>query len=226
MLTVALTSIPPRFAGLEATLDSLLVQTEVDRVVLTLPRHYTRFPGPVTPPHLPDGITLNWTDTDIGPATKVLPLAARMAPHDPILICDDDWAYGPGWAAGFATAHAADPTVALSAQPFEAHRVGRPRGTIAQGFAGLLLTPRMLAPLAPPPARFRAVDDIWLSALLAANSVDIRALPHLRPLARPTGNEASPLQASTDRAALNRACAAYCGDRFGIWGRDPTLSAR
>lgn len=218
MLTVALTSVPPRFAGLGATLDSLLAQPEVARVVVTLPRRYAHFAGPVTPPPLPDGVTLHWADTDIGPATKVLPLAATLAPDVPILICDDDWAYGPGWAAGFAAAHAADPAAALAAQPFEARRIGRPSGTIVQGFAGVLVTPAMLAPLTPPPERFRPVDDVWLSALLAANDVPVRALPALRVLARPTGNEAAPLQARGDRAALNRACAAHCADFFAIWG--------
>jgi hypothetical protein len=217
VLTAALTSVPPRFAGLGATLDSLLAQPEVGRVVLTLPRRYTRFAGPVTPPPLPDGVTLHRADADIGPATKVLPLAARLAPHDPILICDDDWAYAPGWAAGFAAAHAADPAAALAAQPFEARRIGRASGTIVQGFAGVLVTPAMLAPLTPPPASFRPVDDVWLSALLAANGVEIRALPALRPMARPTANEAAPLQARGNRAALNAACAAHCADRFGIW---------
>ncbi|WP_143529895.1 hypothetical protein [Salibaculum halophilum] len=217
MLTAALTSVPPRLAGLGATLDSLLAQPEVGRVVLTLPRRYTRFAGPVTPPPLPDGVTLHWTYADIGPATKVLPLAARLAPHDPILICDDDWAYAPGWATGFAAAHAADPAAALAAQPFAARRIGRPRGVIAQGFAGVLVTPAMLGHLTPPPARFRPVDDVWLSALLAANGVEIRALPALRRFSRPTSNEAAPLQACGDRAALNAACATYCADRFGIW---------
>ncbi|PWG17738.1 hypothetical protein [Salibaculum griseiflavum] len=217
MLTVALTSIPPRFAGLGPTLESLLAQSGVGRVVLTLPRVYDRFPGPVTPPPLPSGVDLHWSDTDLGPATKVLPLAATLPAHAPFLFCDDDWAYGPGWAAGFAAAHAGDPATALAAQPFDATRIGRSHGTIVQGYAGVLVTPAMLAPLTPPPSRFRPVDDIWLSALIAANGVPVRPLPDLRALARPTGNEAAPLQENGSRATLNRDCAAYCAKRFGIW---------
>ncbi|NBD30521.1 MAG: hypothetical protein GVY31_10860 [Alphaproteobacteria bacterium] len=217
MLTVALTSVPPRFAGLRPTLDSLLAQSGVGRVVLTLPRAYDRFPGPVTPPTLPQGVELYWAKTDLGPATKVLPLAATLPGDAPILFCDDDWAYGPGWAAGFAQAHAAASRTAVAAQPFAAHRIGRPSGTIVQGFAGVLVTPAMLAPLTPPPPRFQPVDDIWLSALIAANGVPVQALPALRALARSTGNEDAALQSNENRATLNRDCAAYCAERFGIW---------
>lgn len=220
MLTVSLTSIPPRFPGIGATLASLRAQDGVGHIVLTLPRTYREFPGPFTPPPLPDGVELRWTDTDLGPATKLLPFADVAPPDQPILICDDDWAYGSGWAAGFAAAHAAAPAAALAASSFDSRRIGTPGvGTIVQGFAGVLVTRAMLPPETwDMPGCCQAVDDIWLSGMLALSTTRIRTLPALRALCTPSGNESTALQSRTLRADLNSACASWLGTRHGLWG--------
>ncbi len=97
---VSLTTIPPRFAGLQDCLESLLQQTaQIDQINLYLPRRYRRFPGDYTLPKVPPGITIRIVEDDYGPATKVLPAAVENAGTDTlILFCDDDKVYHPTWA--------------------------------------------------------------------------------------------------------------------------------
>lgn len=217
MLTVSLTSIPPRFSGLGPCLESLLAQRCVGDVVLTIPHRYLRFPDEFELPALPRGVTL-LRCADIGPACKILPLARQSPADHPILFCDDDWHFGDGWAEGFATAHMAFPNAALAASTFEAKRIGATRGVVAQGFAGVLVRPRMLPDVAYSiPKRFQPVDDIWLSGMLALAKVPIRTLGGLRRFATPSANEAAPLQEAPIRAERNAACAAYLTQKFGVW---------
>ncbi|MFP7572455.1 glycosyltransferase family 2 protein [Marivita sp. S2033] len=102
MTIITLTSIPPRFGLIGPTLESLVAQRGVDGVELTLPQSYARFPEwDGTLPRLPAGVTLHRSDTDYGPATKVLCAARRYRGQDMRLIfCDDDRDYRPGWAQG------------------------------------------------------------------------------------------------------------------------------
>ena len=218
MLTVSLTSIPPRFDGLGPCLESLLAQRGVGRVVLTIPHKYTRFPDSFTLPALPAGVTLLRCN-DTGPACKILPLAAQSEASQPILYCDDDWDYEQGWAAGFLGAHADHPEAAIAASTFSSERLGSQGvGLIAQGFAGVLLTPNMLPRVSyDVPVDFQLVDDIWLSGMLALGSSAIVPASHLRQLAKPSANEASPLQNEAQRAKANHACVAFLSAQFGVW---------
>ncbi|MFN7223360.1 MAG: glycosyltransferase family A protein [Paracoccaceae bacterium] len=97
---ITLSSIPPRFAHLGPTLDSLLRQTlPAEQIILYVPDRYRRFPDwDGTIPVLPDGVTLRRVATDYGPATKILPALQDFAGQDvDILFCDDDMLYDPGW---------------------------------------------------------------------------------------------------------------------------------
>lgn len=92
-IVVTLTAIPPRFANLPRRFKAIENQTlRPDRVQLTLPRNYRRFPGerPSLPP-LPDWVEIMEVDKDLGPATKILPAIERWrgTPTD-LLVCDDD----------------------------------------------------------------------------------------------------------------------------------------
>lgn len=92
-IVVTLTAIPPRFANLPRRFKAIEKQTlRPDRVQLTLPRSYRRFPGerPSLPP-LPDWVEVVECDEDLGPATKVLPAVARWrGTLTDLLVCDDD----------------------------------------------------------------------------------------------------------------------------------------
>lgn len=94
---ISLTSIPPRFDLLRPVLTALLAQDPAaDEVILTLPRRYHRYPGAVSPPDLPKGVRLLWTETDLGPAIKALPAARLLSGTGKrLLYCDDDWMYPP-----------------------------------------------------------------------------------------------------------------------------------
>ena len=104
MLIITLSSIPPRFPELGATLQCLLRQSaKADRILLHIPYRYRRFPewdGVL--PEVPDGVEIVRVEEDLGPATKILPAAKVFRDTDcDLLFCDDDRAYPPGWAARF-----------------------------------------------------------------------------------------------------------------------------
>ena len=92
-LVVTFTAIPPRFSNLPRKLASIARQdVRPDRVELHLPKIYRRFPG-ATPslPSLPEWVDVIYCEDDLGPATKVLPAAARWRGTDTdLLLCDDD----------------------------------------------------------------------------------------------------------------------------------------
>lgn len=218
MYAISLTSIPPRFERLGPVLACLLAQRPAPtQVFLALPRSYTRFPGPVTPPPLPDGVTLLWTDTDLGPATKAIPAARALAGSDTRLIyCDDDWLTSPDWAANLLTTK----EDATTGQAWDIARIGR-HGTgidIAQGFSGVCIRPDWLSgPNMAPPPEAQTVDDIWLSGQLARQKIPLRVRPAARAGMRPAYDDAHGLQDRTHRDAANRACAALLTERYGIW---------
>ncbi len=229
MYAISLTSIPPRLDRLGPLLDALLAQRPAPaRVLLTLPRRYARFPGPVVPPALPDAVEILWHDTDLGPATKALPAARALAGRvDRLIWCDDDWIAGPGWAR--ALIEAAGPDEAATGQGFSVARLGRAGGTrvlghvdIAQGFSGVLVRPEWLTgPEAEPPQAAWAVDDIWLSGILARRGIGLRDVPAARRALRPAFDDGHALQdamiGGRDRHEANVACLDALHARFGIW---------
>ena len=98
---ITLTTIPPRMDRIERTIESLLAQTaKISAIQVWVPRSYRRPEfGNYTLPKLPVGVELRICETDLGPATKVLPAAASLAGEDVrIIYCDDDEYYAPDWA--------------------------------------------------------------------------------------------------------------------------------
>lgn len=221
MITLALTSIPPRFATLPDRLGALLAQCP-DRLCLTLPHRYHRFPdwdGALPP--LPSGVTVLRGD-DHGPASKFT-AAIRTIPGDDLLILDDDCTYHSGWLDAFRAARAAEPGTAIAASHFDSARLGLPSGhMIVQSFAGLLI-PTGTLPQHPPDTPDCWVDDIWLSAHLAAAHVPITICPTARACVTAQPAPAALQDTMIDgrsRADLNRAVAHRLRASLGIW-RDP-----
>ena len=121
-LVISLTTIPPRLGRIGRTLRDLTRQTaKVDEIRLTLPRRYRRFDfNPDSLPSMPDGVTVHLIDTDMGPATKVLPAAAALRGTDTeILFCDDDHQYPRDWAQAFLAARAEHPDACITRMGYD-----------------------------------------------------------------------------------------------------------
>lgn len=211
MLVISLTTIPPRFAQLPEVLEGLLAQG-ADKLVVVIARRPARF-APAPLPDLPVGVEAIETEPDMGPAGKLL-APARRFPGADILYCDDDWRYGPGWADALRAAQVPGAVTAASTWPTA--RIGRSGGTIAQGFAGVLVAADAAARIPDPPAAAWAVDDIWLSGHFAAMGLPIHTAPAARACLTPLASPAA-LQHDATRDSANRAAAALIHDRFGIW---------
>ena len=228
MYAISLTSIPPRFPRLRPVLDCLLAQDPAPaQVFLCLPQRYRRFPGTVTLPELPPGVTLQRLETDLGPATKVLPAArALTGTAMPLIYCDDDWLMPPHWAARLLKTRRR--REAATGSGYSITRLGRTSAAkeemtdIAQGFSGVLIEPQWLSgdDLVPPEAAW-PVDDIWLSGHLARQGIGIRSAPEARDGMQLAYEDTHGLQecalAGRTRDAANRACVELLHARYGIW---------
>jgi len=115
---ISLSTIPPRFYLVGKALQRLLDQSVApDRIELWIPRFYRRFPDVAfCLPPVPDGVTIEVTDNDLGPATKVLPCARKHRGTDArIVYCDDDRHYGRDWLKTLLAAAAEHPKAAIAA---------------------------------------------------------------------------------------------------------------
>ena len=116
-MIITLSTIPPRFGDIGKTLQSLLRQNiPAEKIILYIPKHYRRFPEWAgTLPSVPDGVSIHRTETDLGPATKVLPAVSEFAGRDiDILFCDDDVAYDRHWTQRFADLRKTMPKTCLT----------------------------------------------------------------------------------------------------------------
>ncbi len=206
MTIISLTSIPPRFPTLGPVLESLVAQG-ADKVILALARRYARFAGSVTPPPLPRSVEIVWS-ADAGPATKII-AAQRAHPDAEIVYCDDDCLYAPGWLDALC-----DGPGVRAGSVFDARRLKRKGGVVAQGFAGVRL-PAGFAPFTPPPEACRLADDLWLSAEMAARGVAIthcRATrAHVRPLGLSHGLQ------DLDRRRIYQQAVEVVHATWGVW---------
>ena len=115
---ITLSTIPPRFSGLGPTLRALVAQSSrPEAVELWIPQHYRRFPGYGGElPEVPEGVAIRRCDTDLGPATKVLPAAQeRRGQAVDLIFCDDDQLYRRDWAARLLAVRARRPADAVTA---------------------------------------------------------------------------------------------------------------
>jgi len=225
---ISLTTIPPRFGRLGPVLRSLLAQCPAPtEVLLCVPQNYDRFPGRFELPTLPEGVTVLRGGDDLGPGTKAIMGARHVLNRIPRLIyCDDDWLMDPDWARHLLSAQQG--AEAVAGQGFDVDRLRRVSASaegfcdIAQGFAGVLANPAMLAEAeAPQDVASRMVDDIWLSAHLASKGVAIRQAPLARHAIHPAYDDDHGLQDqqfdAQGRAGANLHCAAQMAVRYGIW---------
>lgn len=89
---VSLSTIPPRFPYVGKTLSSIVSQSfKPDKIELWIPRSYRRFPNhEFCFPNVPDDVSVEVTDKDLGPATKVLPCVKKYRDTDATIVYVDD----------------------------------------------------------------------------------------------------------------------------------------
>ena len=89
---LSLSTIPPRFGMLGASLNSLINQNrKADEIHVYIPKVYRRFPEHnFFKPNVPDGVTLKIVDYDYGPATKILQCALEYRGTNTRIIYGDD----------------------------------------------------------------------------------------------------------------------------------------
>jgi hypothetical protein len=148
-----------------------------------------------------------------------------LGADDRLIVCDDDMIYAPGWLAGLAAASDAGPDAAVAVSSYPLARLALaprpgPGHRVVQGFAGVLIRPGMVQARDIAP-RDRRVDDIWLSAQLAASSTRVVTVPELRGLVRPHGAGIAALQDDRadglTRAEANLRSATALRTELSIW---------
>lgn len=273
MRIISLSSIPPRFATLAPTLDSLVKQRgSIDAIHLYIPKHYRRFPqydGSL--PEVPAGVTIMRPEEDLGPASKVLFAAAALqGKNAQILFCDDDKIFAPNWADELFSVQSARPgeCVALTGKVISVSQgksnallpkarrasktnlllrirrlrhkllsimsgseIARPMGhavaragyvDILQGLGGAVIRPEFFDEVAYKiPEVVWAVDDVWLSGMLARKNIPIWLPANV---AEPTTTEAHDVESlylakieGVNRKEANRRCIAYMQEHYKIW---------
>jgi hypothetical protein len=181
---VSLTTIPPRMAGIEACVQSLLDQTvAAEKIFICVPAKYRRFGDPNPLPfdlsRFGDRVELVRPAQDYGPGTKLLG-SLDLVPRAPaalLVLVDDDMVYRPHMLATFRDHFAANPGSAAS---FHTYRYkGLPVGQGADGFAlpasrldGIRDFHRVASEC--PEAFF--VDDLWISYFLWLKRIPIADL--------------------------------------------------
>ncbi len=99
-IVVSLSTIPPRFPFIGRVMRSIMRQSVMPtKIELYIPRFYRRFPThSFYSPEVPEGVTIEVVEKDLGPSTKVLYCAKKyLGEHTRIIYCDDDQVYGPRW---------------------------------------------------------------------------------------------------------------------------------
>jgi hypothetical protein len=176
-IVASLTTIPPRFELCRKTLDSLIPQ--VDRIYLSIPESYVRFPGPVQLPEFlgePGYAKVSVVRCpDFGPATKYLGAVGQIPEGAWVFVCDDDQDYHPDLIAKMSLV-LKEPG---AYQNHYRHIQQKTSGGLIHGYVGVIVHSSCLKELPdfplPPAARF--VDDQWMSAYCFKNGVKIYPTP-------------------------------------------------
>lgn len=171
-------------------------------------------------PAIPAGVTLLRSD-DFGPATKFV-AAFSAFPSDDVLLVDDDCSYQWGWYSHMMAARAQHPNAVIASSCFSTSRLGLSRdGRVVQGFGGVMVRPDMLGADVLDVTRPAVwVDDIWLSAHIAAGGLDVVECEGARAHIIAQDGDAALQDAlidGMDRGALNRMVAHELSARLGIW---------
>jgi len=131
-IILTFTTIPPRFQHLGPFLDSLRRQRRhPDAVELYVPRVFRRFPGErPSLPSLPDWVQVIEVESDLGPATKILPATRKWRGQDvDLLYLDDDHSFDRRWLERFADARRSHLDDAVCAVGEHLHEVSLVRRT-------------------------------------------------------------------------------------------------
>jgi hypothetical protein len=244
-IIISLTSIPPRFAGLNQVITSLLSQTvKPDHIILNIPNTYSRFPGEVMPVNLDPIVIINRLSKDYGPASKLLGLQELDLFHkisdDSVIICvDDDRYYHCGMVEMFVRNVAEKRAITIAGWDINTISnnmlsylyLNMPRGIeyVSPGYIDILggccgfallkndcpFADKTIFMLNADDPKYY-VDDVWISGFLTMNKISIYMIPGYGDAQRLLNDSISPLYDNT-RTAKNIFCITYFRDNYNIW---------
>lgn len=243
-LVVSLTSYPARYPTLHLTLQSLLLQSYVDRRVILWIAHQdmVRLP-PAVLALTTHGLEIRACD-DTRSFKKLLP-ALQAFPETTIVTADDDLYYWPEWLQGLVDAAAATPGDIV------AHRIHRIRHSAAglplpyrqwevesqnteacglnfpTGNGGILYPPGILSPLVQNREAYTSLcpsaDDIWFYWMGRINGVRYRRAGGCQILHEWHGSQASSLSKDNVGEDRNDQQIAAMISRYGYVNRNITM---
>jgi hypothetical protein len=147
MVVISLTTIPPRFKYIQRIVCDLLKLT-VDRVYVSIPLEYTRFPGTFEVPVFDDPrVTVLRPERDDGPATKFIAPALVVDDDQLIIYVDDDTHYPPNLVETLVSARESDPKAVWGLAGFRFDEYFEDRSSfvdgrtvdVIEGFAGVII---------------------------------------------------------------------------------------
>jgi hypothetical protein len=203
-IIASLTTIPERIDHLDATINSLLDQSQpVNEIVLSVPEIFNRTQQRyVIPKRFLDhpAITILRPGNDLGPITKLLPILEREWKHkDTLILCiDDDMVYPKNLVKTFISAREMLGDVAITGTGYRippslsnkdrkkfkqrGHRLSQPEAVdIIMGNSGFMVTPAMfdkqIFNTTNIPEEAFYADDLWISLHLATKNTKRYAVP-------------------------------------------------
>lgn len=150
---VSFTTIPSRTKNLDKIVKCMNDQTIPPKyIVVNVPKRYERFEDVATFDHVPEGVIVNVTDVDYGPATKLMGLTTlKKNDFDVAFVVDDDTHKHPKWAETLLKKCKPNNMVSclLPPRPYPPNKIWGLKENNVYGYTGFAIGRSLLRSIAP-----------------------------------------------------------------------------